>query len=278
MATIQRTGRNYELFIEIDGRSVLVRPPIRVAFSGSKSVAGGLNRIDLTVYNLEENKRLGIAKDPEQQKYIPLQFSVGYGDRLEPLFRGSVYTATNSRDGAEIVTEIECLDGGFDYQFSETDRTISAGADPVAALLQDMPNTSRGVIEPRQPLLRPKVMSGRTARMLDEITAEDEFWFIQDERLNIIKEGQQIGATIPLVSPATGLLETPEREQQVVTFKTRFNPAIKAGGLLELESTLAPQMNGTYQARTITYDGDLDGSAWEQTVEAYPTTRPGTLG
>ena len=280
-----RSGRNYELFIDLKSarpdlprQTVLIRPPIRITFSGSKSVAGGLNRIDLEVYNLAEDKRLAIAEDPEEDKNTSLQLSVGYGTNLEPLFRGTIYRAENARDGAEIITSIECVDGGFDYQFSETDRTVAAGADPVTAILKDMPNTERGFIRQRQPLQRPKVMSGRSARELDKIVEDDEFWFILDGRLNIIQEGQSIGGTIPLVSPATGLLETPTREQQIVTFRTQFNPSVKAGGLLELESTLAPQMNGAYQARTITYDGDLDGDSWEMEVEAHSTTRPETLG
>ena len=272
-----RQGRNYELFIQIDGRTVLVRPPIRVSFAGDKSIAGGLNRLDLTVYNLERSKRLAVAKDPDDQKYVPLQFSVGYGDKLEPLFRGSVFVARNRQEGADILTEIECVDGGFDYQFSETDRTVDAGGDPVRALLSDMLNTEAGAIAPRQPLIRPRVMSGRTPRVLDQIIGNGESWFIQDERLNILGPDQVVAGEVPLVSASTGLIETPTREQQVVTFKTLFNPAVRVGALLELESLRAPHINGTYQARTITYDGDLDGETWEQTVTAFPQTRPESI-
>ena len=268
-------ARDYELRIQVgDDQAVIVRPPIRVQFSCDKSIAGGLNRLDISVYNLRESNRLAVAKDPEEQRYIPISFQMGYKDRLEPMFRGSVHTATNRRDGSDIVTEIECIDGGFDYQFAETDRTLAAGADVVDEVLRDMPNTQRGAVARRQRLIRPKVMTGRTPRILDTLIGPAERWFIDNESLNIIGPNQVVGDFVPLISPTTGLLETPEREQRRVTVKTRFNPSVRPGGRFGLESTLAPQMDGVYRAETLQYEGDLDGDAWDQTITGLPVTAP----
>lgn len=268
-----RFGRNYELTIEVGPdaeQAVVIRPPIRVAFSADKSIAGGLNRINLTIYNLKESTRRKLAKDPEDDVFIHLAFKVGYADVLEPIFRGTIYRGVNRRDGAEILTDIECQDGGFDYQFSETDRTVGPDSDTVREVLKDMPNTDPGAIAERQRLLRPRVMSGRSPRVLDGLVDDSENWFIDNERLHIIGENQVLGGGIPIVSAGTGLLGAPEREQREVTVNTRFNPAVRVGGQFKLESEIAPYMNGIYKARTITYDGDWEGDAWDQTITGIP--------
>lgn len=274
---LSRYNRDYSLTIEADGRAVTFRPPIRVSFSANKSISGGLNRLDISVYNMKEDHRNAIAKDKEDSRYIPLKFKAGYEGQLEQMFRGSIHAATSRRDGADLITEIECVDGGFDYQFSETDRVIASGGDQIGALLQDMPNTERGAINPRPQLPRPKVMVGRTPRVIDKLLLDNERWFIEDEKLHIINEGQVIGQFIPLVSAATGLLEAPEREQQRVTVKTRYNPAIRSGGRFELQSELVPYMNTVYRAETIEFQGDLEGEAWDQTITGLPITAPEVL-
>lgn len=266
MARPFRFNRSYELIVE----GITVRPPLRVSFSSEKSIAGGLNRLDIEIYNLREDSRLQLAKDPEEQRYIPIQFRAGYESSLEPLFRGSVFVGRNRREGADIVTSLECIDGGFDYQFSEVDRVVASGGDVVGEILKDMPHTGRGDIAERQQLIRPKVMVGRAPKIIDSIIDEGESWFIDNEQLHIVKDGEPIASFDPLVAPSTGLLETPEREQERVTAKTRFNPSVRIGGQFSLQSTLAPQMNGIYFVETISYEGDLEGDAWDQTITGLP--------
>ena len=275
--SLSRFNRDYELTIQVDGQAVTFRPPIRVSFTANKSIAGGLNRLDISVYNMREANRNAIAKDPEDQKYIPLKFKAGYKDNLEQLFRGSIHRANTRRDGADLVTEIECVDGGFDYQFSETDRVIAAGGDQVEAVLKDMPNTGKGAISERQPLIRPKVMVGRTPKKIDSFVQDGESWFIENEKLHIIKDGEVIGTSVPIVSAATGLLEAPQRDQQRVTVKIRYNGAIRTGGRFKLESELAEYMNAIYRAETIEFEGDWEGEAWDQTITGLPITAPEVL-
>jgi len=272
--SLSRYNRDYELIIEAESRAVTFRPPLRVSFSANKSIAGGLNRLDITIYNMKEDHRNAIAKDPEDSIYIPLKFSAGYEGNIEPLFRGSIHAATSRREGADLITEIECLDGGFDYQFSETDRVIASGGDQVGEVLKDMPHIERGAINPRPQLPRPKVMVGRSPRIIDKMIKDNERWFIENGKLHIIREDQVIGQFVPLVSAATGLLEAPTREQQRVTVKTRFNPAVISGGRFELRSELVPYMNAIYRAETIEFEGDWEGDAWDQTITGLPVTAP----
>jgi len=263
--SVPRFIRNYDLRFLILGGEVIIRPPIRINFQSDKSIRGGLNKISLQIYNLEERKRLALVKDAEQQKRIPFQLSVGYQNSLELLFSGDVHTGANARQGADIITSIEGLDGGFDYLNSFTSATVEGGQRAIQTVLGDMPNTSQGKITERPPLTRPKVLVGNSARVIESTIGPDETWYIDNGQLNVIKDDEVTGRFIPLVSAETGLISTPTRESRLVTFETLMNPAVKIGQRAQLRSQIAPHLDGIYRIETISYQGDNFGDQWSQT-------------
>lgn len=262
-----RFNRNFEL---LAGR-VIVTPPMRIEFSADKSVIGGLNRMTLRVYNLNETHRLALVKDAEESRQIPISLSVGYRDVLHLVFRGTIHRGQNYREGADFVTELECLDGGFDFLNSFTSVTVKGKTVAVDAILADMPNTAKGKLRTQEPLLRPKVLVGQSATLLDAMMNDDETWYIADEKLYIIKDDEVVSTYVPVVTAKTGLLNTPTREFSKVTFETLMNPTLKIGGLCSLESQSAPHLNGVYKLYSMGYAGDTHGTDWKQTVTAMLT-------
>jgi len=97
-----RFDRNFEFIFGRGDQAVIVRPPLRIQFSGqsfggsvdASGVPLGLNKIQIKIYNLTEANRNALVKDANEQRYIPIQLKVGYGNSLEPLFRGSVHRGT----------------------------------------------------------------------------------------------------------------------------------------------------------------------------------------
>lgn len=260
---MSRFNRQFELMIEADGERVTVGSPFRISFDATKSLSGGLNKMTIQVFNMAERRRLAVVKDPEQRKRLPLSLKVGYNGTLDLIFRGTVHRGLNRREGPDIITELDCLDGGFDFFNSFTSQTVRG--DRLGAILRDLSNTRRGKIGEIQKLVRPKVLVGNTVKLIDQIIDEDQSWYIDDEQLNILRDNEVISSFIPLVSAATGLIDTPEREQSKLTFSTLMNPTLKIGGLARLKSTTAPHMNGIYRLETIGYTGDNYGEAWQQT-------------
>jgi hypothetical protein len=266
---LSRFDRDFELAIQVEQRrAVIIKPPMRIAFSADKSVSGGLNKITVKAYNLTEANRLAIQKDPEQQKRIPFSLRIGYSGSLELIFKGTVFKAKSRREGAEIVTEIEGLDGGFDFLNSYVNRTVRGKDSAVSGVLSALPNTQTGKITDQSPLIRPKVMVGSAMKVLDSLVDEGATWYVDDERLYILKQDDVVSRFIPLVSADTGLTNTPEREQSRVTFETLMNPALKIGGLCQLESVTAPHINGVYKIDSMGYSGDNYGNDWKQVVTA----------
>lgn len=261
---MNRKGRNYRLTIGIRNGEVVVEPPLRVSFDAMKSIRGGLNKMTLQVWNLQEKNRLAIVKDAEQQTRIPFSLSVGYQDRLELIFKGTVHTGENQRQGPDLVTTLESLDGGFDFLNSFTSTTIRSGQRAVDAALQDMPNTQRGKITQRETLTRPKVLVGNSAQIIDDAIGPGETWYIEDEQLYVIRDNETISSFIPVVSAETGLISTPERKSREVTFQTLINPSVKIGRRVQLISATAPHLDGVYRIETINYKGDNYGDEWTQ--------------
>jgi hypothetical protein len=261
-----RFNRDFELIAGIDGQEVFVKPPMRISFDGNKSVSGGLNKLTLKIYNLKDTTRKKLVKDPEEQKRIPLILRVGYKDRTEIIFKGTIHKGENSRSGVDHITTIECLDGGFDFLNSFTSKTVKGKDLAVNACLSDMPNTQKGKITTQNELIRPKVLVGNSVKLIEQQLLENETWFIDEEKLYIVKNNEIISSFVPVVSAETGLLNTPQRQNQKVTFETMLNPSIKIAFNVQLISANAPHLNGVYRIESIGFKGDNYGSDWSQSI------------
>ena len=262
-----RFNRDYELVVGEGTQAVIIKPPLNIVFDVYKSVAGGLNKANITISNLKESNRLRIVKDTEEQKRIIVILKVGYQDSLQTIFQGTVETGKNRREGVNFLSELECLDGGFDFKYSFTSKTVKGKDLAVNELLKDLPNTQKGKVTDLEILAHPKVLLGNTYKILEDmIQGETEDLYIDNEQINIIKKDEVTSGNTPLVSATSGLINTPTRENKEVTFDTMMNPTIKIGQRVALESITAPHLNGVYKVDTINYKGEFDGGSWTQTV------------
>lgn len=256
--------RDYELSVRVGEVDVIIKPPMRVEFSAVKSISGQLNKILLAVYNLEPSKRLELYKDVEDVKVMPLLLFVGYQGRMELIFRGTIGWCASDCEGADIVTRIRCFDGGSDFVSSFICKTVTANDVAIDSVLEALPLVGKGKISERQQTIRPRVLVGSPSRVLDSLVETTERWYVDNERLYILKDNEVVGEYIPLVSAATGLISAPTRAVKRVTFKTLINPSVSIGKRARVESVLAPHLNGVYKVEDITYSGDNYGSTWFQ--------------
>lgn len=270
-----RFDRNFEFVFGFGSDAIIIRPPFRIQFSGesfggssSSTVPRGLNKVQIILYGLAEKTRNALAKDANQGKYIPIQLKIGYGDKLELLFKGSIFRGINERRGSEIVSIIEALDGGFDASNSFTSKTVKGKDKAIAEILKDMPNTTVGKISTQTQLSRPKVLVGNSVDLLRELSDGQEL-FIDKEQLYILKQEEAVSLFVPLVSAETGLISTPQRENSILTFETMLNPALRIGGLCKVESSVNKYLNGVYKINSLSYIGDNYGNDWKQTVNGF---------
>jgi hypothetical protein len=262
----ERFLRDYELVIGIGAQAVTIKPPFRIVFSADKSDDATLNKLTLKIDGLNEAKRRLLVRDSEQDTYFPLDLKIGYQGRIETIFRGSIDKAGSTRDGAQFVTTIECLDGGNDFLKGFVSATVTSKAAVIDAVLGTMPNTQKGRVGAMGDLIRPKVLVGNSVAVVQEMLDPGQRWFIDDERLNVLGGNEIVSSFAPLISAETGLLNTPEADKKNITITSFLNPAVKVGGIFKLESKTAPHLNGIYKVSTITYSGDYEGADWTMRV------------
>ncbi len=267
-----RFDRNYRLTVGTGAGAVIIRPPLRCVFTVDKSVSGGLNKADITLYNLAPQTQKSLSKDPTETgtsaatKRIPVILEIGYNGGLQTIFKGSVNKGRSRRQGADFITELNCLDGGDDFLLSFTSRTVLGRDKALSEILRDMPNTGRGKIGRQSELIRPKVLVGNSVQLVEDLLDADQTWYIDNEQLFVIRDNEVVSGFIPAVSAETGLINTPEREDRKVTFQTLMNPSLKLGAQCSLQTTTAAQLNAVYKITSMTYAGDTDGRSWQQTV------------
>lgn len=280
MAQQFRFDRQFEFAFGSGNDAIIIKPPIRIQFGGEKfagSIDGdtprGLNKINISLHNLSEGTRQKLVKDSNESKYIPIQLLVGYGQDLKPMFKGSVHRGIVEKRGADIITTIEALDGGFDAFTGYTSQTVRGKREAITKILQDMPNTTEGKVTKQDEIIRPRVLVGNSLKLLKEQVADGQQIFIDNEQLFIIKEDEAVSLFVPLVSAETGLINTPQRENSLVTFESMINPELRIGGLCKLESVVNKHLNGIYKIYSLSYSGDNYGEDWKMTVNAFLSDR-----
>lgn len=260
-------NRDYVLVVTKGTSETTITPPFRISFKCDKSVSGdGLNKLQCSVYGIKESTRQIFHRDNDNDSLVKVKLSVGYQGSIKLLFSGDLHRGGSLLTDNSYVTTFEAMDGGKDYLDSYTSATVTGKANAIDKILQDMPNTEKGKITELKDLVRPKVLMGASSKLLEDLTADDETFFIDNGKVNIIKANEVSGSYTPVVSAETGLINTPEKENGKVTFETMLNPLIVLGGRVNLESVVDKLLNGVYKVTNISYVGDTRGNDWKQTV------------
>ncbi|EGJ5966316.1 hypothetical protein INA79_001705 [Escherichia coli] len=301
--------RDYRLTVGIGNQAVIIQPPITISFKALESVnKKSLGKLSVSINGLKPSTRLQLVKAEDEKKYIPVRLEVGYDGKLRQVFQGSVKSGAVKREGPIHIVSLECEDGGHDYINAFTSRTVRGKDQVVDSVLQDMPNTKKGSVTKQQALIRPKVLVGSSSKIISDMLAPDEDFFIKDERLHILKSHEVTSGNIPVVNARSGLLNTPQAtkisaqdeggkkakkptnepdtdpagkkdtdsstlaksSKGQIVFDTKLNPMLVIGGLCAVESVTNPALNGVYKIYQIETSGQNNGAAWYQKVVCHP--------
>ena len=270
-----RFDRQYRLFIRFTATDVVeITPPLNIKFEAKKTIISDVNELKLQIFNLNLDKRNKLIKDKAQQsgneKYLQVILQVGYSTLVD-VFIGNVYEAGSSKVGADWITTLVCKDGGFDFRNSFTSKTVAPSIDITDELIKDMPNTNKGKISRPNTRIRPKVLVGNTTNLIEENLQDDEAYFIDNEKLNVIKNNELLDDFAVEVSKDTGLLNAPLKQESFIICETLMNPVIKVGGQILLKSSII-ELNNLYRVDTMQFTGDFRGQDWKQTLYLRKST------
>lgn len=259
--------RTYNLLIELeDGEAIVIEPPITIAFSIQRHNLASANTMSLQVYNLGVETRNRIFQDrynPKQYKKIILQGGYsGMNGFLATMFVGNIFEAYSERSGSDIITNITSRDGGFDIANSLANFTLSAGTsnrDVVTTLIDQFLKISAGAIgEIPGQKKRGVVCLGNTIELIKRETGNK--FFIDLEKINVLKDNEVIIGDVPLINSDTGLLGTPQRQDSYLTIDMVFEPRITIGQVIEVQSDIQKQFNGQFKVIGASHAGIISES------------------
>ncbi len=257
---MDKLGRNYKLLVgTIDGDTIEIRPPFTLQLDITRNTLTTANVCQLRIYNLSRLVRNRIRYNiSEYTKYLPVKLYAGYGDNMPVIFQGNITQAWSVREKTQIVTQIECFDGGYAFVNAKTSAQFSAGTTQksvVSDLAETLPYVATGSIGKMDGiLLRGNSFSGATLPILNELTGGASF--IDNEKFNVLGSDEYIetGSTL-VINSDSGLLGTPVQELTIVRFDMIFEPMLAPGIRIKLESSTEENLNGYYKVTAVKHRG-----------------------
>jgi hypothetical protein len=253
-----KLDRNYFLNIELADNSILqIFLPFTIEFNIIRKNLGGINNCNIRIYNLSPKNRNLIRYDMSDYSTIRnLKLYAGYGTNLPVIFIGNISQAWSFREGTDFITTIECYDGGDGFINGLIPGTAGFPAGtPLQSiykkLMSYMPNTTFGAIGPSfiyekgtSSLLKTSRYTSYTGNAGDVLrNLTGNAFFIDNGQTYILADHECISGNVALINNQSGLLDTPLRENSIVTVNMIFEPGIIIGQFIELNSSTFQELN-----------------------------------
>jgi hypothetical protein len=268
-------GRNYILYVGLEDGTILnISPPFTIEFNIIRKNLGSLNTCQIRIYNLSPRNRNLIRYDMSDYSTVrKIEFYAGYGMNLPLIFIGNISQAWSIREGVDFITTIESYDGGdglINGIISGT-ATFAAGTtlqNMYKILMSYMPNTTFGAIGPSfiysDPDTKTKLLTntratsytGNAGEVLRNITGGA--FFIDLGKTYILGDNECINGSVAVVNSQSGLLNTPLRENSIVTVDMIFEPGIVLSQYIQLESSTFPQLNSNATNQSFNFATNSD--------------------
>lgn len=261
-----KLNRNYSILIENeDGSNITIKPPFTIQFNVRRSDFGSVNMCNLRIFNLSPKSRQQIRRDSwdtivsDFLQIKRITFKAGYGDNLSVTFKGQIQQAWSVREGVDFITEIIAGDGMYGFANSITNREFPEGTSQSAMIGSIMSDLGQYGIDTGAigdfggDINRGASFSGGTAQILSDVTGSG--FFVDNQVAYALKDSECLDGPSFIISPKSGLLNTPIRETSFVNFEILFEPTLKIGSLIVLQSFTDNLFNGTYRVKELNHHG-----------------------
>lgn len=260
-------GRNYSLSIgtQDPAVSVLVALPFTMEFDINRTYFSSANTASIRVYNLSERNRNLVRKDVYTTDiYRSIELKAGYGTNLPVILKGNITQAWSVREGTDFITEVNAFDAGFAFVNGITNSEFPEGTDQktiINTLIKSLKNfnVSTGAIgDYTGATKRGTAYSGNTTEVLKEITGGG--FFIDNGIAHCLRDDEVLSDLALVINSQSGLLGTPILEETLVRLTILFEPAVKVGQLVKVESLTEKRFNGFYKVTGVHHKGLISQS------------------
>lgn len=263
---MDKFGRNYFLRVgTFDKDFIEIRPPFTLQFDITRNTLTSANVCQVRIFNLSKVIRDKIRFNiSDFGEYVPIRLYAGYGDNMPVIFTGNISQAWSVRERTNMVTQIECYDGG--YAFSNGGKTymeFNSGTTKksvIEDLASALPHIKLGAVSNDfgEVLLRKNSYQANISN-LAELTGGAVF--VDHETANALFSNEYIdtGSTL-VINSNSGLLGTPILEQTIVRFDMIFEPQLNVGTRIKLESSTEENFNGFYKVTAVKHRGIISNA------------------
>lgn len=261
---------------------------LRTTFRVEKEFRNIPSKLEVKVYNLSQQTREAIVDTSRQRaRAVPQQpgivqprkrvfvgLDAGYENFLTRLFYGDVFRSRVEISSPDTIMVVEALAGGVSLYSARVSRSFRPGVRVETVMLHLVEALG---CEPgnAQAMLRGVRLKDRTTTFTAGVvlsgSAEYEFsrlcegagfdWMIDDGRLVLARKRDSILETAPLLSPETGLIGSPTKDQitRIVKGKCKIMPDVAPGRNVEVQCSLFKEVIRIYKTTVV---GDTHGDDW----------------
>ncbi len=262
---------------------------LRLTFAIDKKLVDVADTATLKIYNLNQNSRRELAQRSiylyKTARVRTLQISAGYPGDFGGLFNGGVELVTNTRQGADWITEIKSSSALSQMLYNMFDKSWqSKGGTPMIDIFEEMATGNGGLGKPiysdgaKTKLQETKITkyhaSGSVFTSIRKMIKSMGLTFTMDNgQLIVTEQGQPIDDDVAkaiVISEASGLVGSPRINDMGYEFRTLIDHRLTTGQLVIVKSqTLEESTPGLGALATIwgmAVRGDTHEDDWYMDV------------
>lgn len=251
-------------------------PGARILFKIKKSTEKEPDPGEISVSNLSPHTRSSL-----QNKGLVVRLEAGYNDALTTIYEGDIRTVDHVREKATWVTKLRLGASERFYRYSRSHISFPAGTTAAEALTRIVNASGIGpgnlAVAASAGLSSVifragKVISGSTQHAIDQLLKSIPYqgrggwsWSVVDGSLQVLAPGQQLATSIPLLTPTSGLISSPETgtpekvgKPALMKIRALLTP-VRAGGRVHIRSA---NYDTDVYVKKLEHEGDTHGAAW----------------
>ncbi|MFW6031644.1 MAG: baseplate hub protein [Myxococcota bacterium] len=242
---------------------------LHVSFTVTKNLRRHPNDCTISLVNLSPDSRRRL----EQLDTVPVKLLAGYEQEMAQIFVGRLRDINTERDGPDLVTTIEGLDGGQQHKAGRVNRSFAKDVSIGDVLKQVVRDVGESIVgegnlsdvlgrpEMKRKLTQGMTLQGHATEELERVaTAAGLEWSVQDERLQFLLRGRALEGEAVRLAPDTGLIGSPSIDNEgLVTVRSLMIPDVWPGRRLKVEGEF---LDVTIRADRCVYTGDSRGEEW----------------
>jgi hypothetical protein len=256
-------------------------PGFRISFEVIQAIKAETNSAKAVISNLSETSR---AFFNSPLKRIPFQIEAGYSPAPAVLFSGEATHTSSVRQSTGYETHISAQDGlqakrgiveaslAPRATMGQTIKTIAEAMGVGAS--RALARASRGDFDGAlSSFFSGVTLSGPADKALDALAESTGFdWAIVNGELVILKPGDVVDEELVILSPSSGLIDSPERKDDekrpgklIVLGRSLLNARLTLGRRVRFESV---ELSGDFRIERVKHSGDTEGQDWRSEIEA----------